>query len=138
MGIHSRARPTIASLLVFLISISNLEKKVYEIWSEWGWNLRNSRDRYRHVYIFLISKKKENFFEKCLSVRPCAKVMYTKTQERFFVWKVYTGNRNCQNFDPNARRLTKLEPNEIFNDFAISREPFDEIDSNFFYFKGMD
>ena len=66
--------------------------------------------------------------------------MYTKTQERvemsavFFVWKVYTGNRNC----PNARRLTKLEPNEIFSDFAISREPFDEIDSNFFYFKGMD
>ena len=42
------------------------------------------------------------------------------------------------NFDVNARRLTKLEPNEIFNDFAISREPFDEIDSNFFYFKGMD
>ena len=64
--------------------------------------------------------------------------MYTKTQERveiiecgFFVCLVYwvcTGNRNCQNFDPNARRLTKLEPNEIFNDFAISREPFDEIE----------
>ena len=36
-----------------------------------------------------------------------------------------------------ARRFTKLEPNEIFNDFAISREPFDEIDSNFLYFKGM-
>ena len=51
---------------------------------------------------------------------------------------MYTGNRNCQNFDPNPRRFTKLEPNEIFNDFAISREPFDEIDSNFFYFKGMD
>ena len=32
--------------------------------------------------------------------------------------------------DPNARRLTKLELSEIFNDFAISREPFDEIDSN--------
>ena len=47
------------------------------------------------------------------------------------------GNRNCQNIDPNARRLTKLEPNEIFDDFAISREPFDEIDSNFLYFKGM-
>ena len=46
---------------------------------------------------------------------------------------MYTGNRNCQNFDPNVRRLTKLEPNEIFNDFAISREQFDEIDSNFFY-----
>ena len=42
-------------------------------------------------------------------------------------------NRN----DPNARRLTKLEPNSIFNDFAISRQPFDEIESNF-YFKGMD
>ena len=51
---------------------------------------------------------------------------------------MYTGNQNCQIFDPNARRLTKLEPNEIFNDFAISREPFDEIDSNFFYFKAMD
>ena len=35
-----------------------------------------------YIYIFLIRKKKENFFEKCLSVRPCAKVMYTKTQER--------------------------------------------------------
>ena len=39
--------------------------------------------------MFLIRKKKENFFEKCLtvrlpdrpSVRPCAKVIYTKTQE---------------------------------------------------------
>ena len=41
---------------------------------------------------------------------------------------MYTGNQNCQNVDPNARRLTKLEPNEIFNDFVISREPFDEID----------
>ena len=37
----------------------------------------------------------------------------------------------------NARTLKKLEPNEIFNNFAISREPFDEIDSNFFDFKGM-
>ena len=68
--------------------------------------------------------------------------MYTKTQERVNIIecgkkkkKVYTGNRNCQNFDPNARRFTKLEPNEIFNDFAISWEPFDEIDSNFFILK---
>ena len=38
----------------------------------------------------------------------------------------------------NARRLSKLKPNEIFNDFAISREPFNEIDSNFFYFKGLE
>ena len=83
----------------------------------------------------LDQEEKIKLFQK-MSVRPCAKVMYTKTQERleiiecgFFVWKVYTGNRNWENFD--ARMLTKLEPNEIFNDFAISREPFDEIDSNF-------
>ena len=35
-------------------------------------------------------------------------------------------------------KRTKIKPNEIFNDFAISREPIDEIDSNLFYFKGMD
>ena len=76
-----------------------------------------------------------------MSVRPCAKVMYTKTQERvkiiecgFFCLKgVYWESKL-----PNVRRLTKLEPNKIFNDFAISQEPFDEIDSNYFYFKGMD
>ena len=77
------------------------------------------------------------------SVRPCAKVMYTKTQERVKIIEcgffcVYTVNRNYENFDPNARRLTKPEPNEIFNGYAISREPFDEIDSNFFYTKGID
>ena len=110
-----------------------------------GWNLRNNRDRYRHVCIYILDQEEKiKLFQKMSvrpSVRPCAKVMYTKTQERvniiecgFFVWKVYTGNRNCQNFDPNARRLTKLEPNEIFNDFAISRAPFDEIDSNYFLF----
>ena len=78
------------------------------------------------------------------SVCPSAKLLYTKIWERikinacgFFVWKVYTGNRNCQNLDPNARRLTKLEPNEVFNYFARSREAFDEIDSNFFCFKGF-
>ena len=87
--------------------------------------MKNNRD----VYIFLIRKKKENFFEKCLSVRPCAKVMYTKTQERvdiiecgFCLKGVYWESK-------------LLEPNEIFNDFAISREPFDEIDSNFFILK---
>ena len=106
-----------------------------------GWNLRNNRDSYRHMYIFLIRKKKDNFFKKCLCVsplvRPCAKVMYTKTQERlkiiewgFFCLKGVYWERP----DPNARRLRKLEPNAIFNDFAISREPFDEIDTNFFFF----
>ena len=71
-----------------------------------------------------------------MSVRPSVRP-YTKTQEdnrvRCFSFE-RVGNQNCENFEPNAQRLTKLEPNEIFNDFAIYREPFDEIDSNFFYF----
>ena len=48
---------------------------------------------------------------------------------------MYTGNRN---FDPDALRLTKIKPNQIFNHLAISREPIDEINSNFFYLKGVD
>ena len=32
---------------------------------------------------------------------------------------------------------TKLKPNEIFNDFAISQDPIDKIDPNFFHFKDM-
>ena len=74
----------------------------------------------------------------------CAKVMYTKTQERvkiiecvFFCLKGVYWESKLPKFRP-ARRLTKLEPNEIFNDFAISREPFDEIELFYFYFKGMD
>ena len=51
---------------------------------------------------------------------------------------VYTGNRNCQIFDTNARRLTKLEPNEIFIGFSISRDQIDEIDPVSFYFIYMD
>ena len=39
------------------------------------------------------------------------------------------------NFDPIARRLTKLKPNEIFNDFAISWDPIIEIDPDFFILK---
>ena len=53
---------------------------------------------------------------------------------RFFLFERCILGIETVNFDPNARRLTKLEPNEIFNDFALSRELFDEIDSNFFYF----
>ena len=54
-----------------------------------------------------------------------------------FLW-VYIGNQISQNFDPIARRLMNLKPNEIFNDFAISWEPINEIDPEFFYFKDMD
>ena len=66
-----------------------------------------------------------------MSVRPSVRADNDNRVRFFFVWKVYSANRNCQ----NARRFTKLEPNENFNDFAISREPFDEIDSNFFILK---
>ena len=34
-----------------------------------------------------------------------------------------------------ARGLTKLKPNEIFNDFAISWDSINEIDPNFFILK---
>ena len=45
--------------------------------------------------------------------------------------------RSLQNFTNVARILTKLNPNEIFNDFPIFQEQVDRIDSRFFYFKGM-
>ena len=64
--------------------------------------------------------------------------MYTKTQDKDNRVRFFLFERCILGIDPNARRFTMLEPNEIFNDFAISREPFDEIDSNFFYCKGMD
>ena len=47
-------------------------------------------------------------------------------------------SRNSEIFDPNVRRLTKLEPNEIFNDFSISQDQIDNIDPGFFYFKDID
>ena len=46
--------------------------------------------------------------------------------------------RNCENFDPNSRRLKQIKPSEIFNEFDISLEPSDKIDSKFFYCKDMD
>ena len=64
--------------------------------------------------------------------------MYAKTQERIKVIECGFISLKGVCWAPNARRLTKLEPNETFNDFFISRKPCDEIDSNFFYFKGMD
>ena len=78
------------------------------------------------MYIYYWSEGKKKTFSK-KSVRPSVRAQKLCTLQLkvkiiecgVFVWKVYTGNRNCQNFDPNARRLTKLEPNEIFNDFAI-------------------
>ena len=58
---------------------------------------------------------------------------------RFFCLKrvQYNGNRNAEIFDPNARRLPKLEPNEI-SLFSIFRDPIYEIDLGLFYFKYMD
>ena len=44
---------------------------------------------------------------------------------------MHTRNQIFQNFDPIARRLTKIKPKEIFKNFAISRELIDEFASNF-------
>ena len=41
---------------------------------------------------------------------------------------MYRRTRISQNSDPIAQRLTKVKPNEIFNDFAISWDPINEID----------
>ena len=71
------------------------------------------------------------------SVRPCAKVMYTKTQERVEIIECGVFCLKGVYWESKLPKFTKLEPNEIFNDFAISREPINEIYSNFFYFKGM-
>ena len=96
-----------------------------------GLNIRNIRDRYGPVHIILIRKNK--LFGKmsnCLSVRKISVF-----SGFLFVWKVHSKNRN---FCPIARRLTKLKPNEIFNDSSISREPINEIDPDFFYLKDID
>ena len=111
-------------LFTFIYSIPQVYWKGILTLVTGGWNLRNNRDRYRQD-----QEEKIKLFQK-MSVRPSVRAQKLCTLK--------LKNRNCRNFDPNARRLTKLVPNEIFNDFAISREPFDEIDSNFFYFKGMD
>ena len=51
---------------------------------------------------------------------------------------MHTGNRNFQIFDQIARRLTKLKPNEIFNDFSISQDQINEIKPGFLNFEDMD
>ena len=37
-----------------------------------------------------------------------------------------------------CKRFLKFRPDRIFNDFAISWAPINEIDPDFFYFKDMD
>ena len=65
--------------------------------------------------------------------------MYTKTQERVKVIEVFLFERCILRIETaKISARTHEEPNAIFNDFAISREPFDKIDSNLFYFKSMD
>ena len=46
---------------------------------------------------------------------------------------------NFPKFRPDrTKTLTKLKPNEIFNDFAISWVAINEIEPDLFYFKDMD
>ena len=61
----------------------------------------------------MIRKKKQNDLD---NVRLSTKLLSLKTWERI---------------------LTKLKPNEIFNDFAISQDPINKIDLDIFYFKDM-
>ena len=56
-------------IFIIFIPVSNVKKKSILTLVKGGWNLSNNQDRYRHVYIFLIRKKNENFMQKCLSVR---------------------------------------------------------------------
>ena len=64
--------------------------------------------------------------------------MYTKTQERLkkseCLKAVYSESK-LPKFRPERTKICEARANEIFNDFAISREPFNEIDSNFFILK---
>ena len=51
----------------------------------------------------------------------------------YFLFIHLTGNRNAKNFNPIARRFTKLNSKEIIDGFAISEDPIDEIDPVFFF-----
>ena len=71
-----------------------------------------------------------------MSVRPYAKLLYTKTQERVKIIDcVFVLFERCI---PGIENATRTHEYLIFNDFAICWEPIDEIDSNFSYLKGMD
>ena len=78
------------------------------------------------------------------SVRLCAKVMYTKTQEQvkissaFFYLKGVYWESKLSKFRPERTKAYEARAEWNFHDFAISREPFDEIYSNFFCFKDME
>ena len=68
--------------------------------------------------------------------------MYTKTQERVDIIEcglkgVYLESK-LPKFRPKRTKIYEARAEWNFNDFAIFREPFDEIESNFFYFKGME
>ena len=68
---------------------------------------KKSRLIWTFIYI-LVPETKTKHFGK-MSIRPSAKLMYTKTEERMKIikcGKVCTGNRKCQNFDSNERTPT--------------------------------
>ena len=70
--------------------------------------MTNIRDRYEHVYIFLSRKQKQNHLANA-HPSVCPQKLCTLK----LVGRVYTGNR----FNPIARRLTKLKPDEIVTTF---------------------
>ena len=95
------------------------------------------------MYIYSWSrKKKENYFEKCLSVRPS--VIYTITQEGvkiikcvFFCLKGVYSESKLPKFRPERTKAYEVRAEWNFDRFFICRDQIDEIDSNYFSFKGM-
>ena len=125
-------------LISFLYLSPNMKKGVLILGIR-GWNFRNNRNRYRHVYTYSWSgRKKKTFLKNArlsvrISVRPSVRSLHYNSGKgkdnwiRFPLFERCIHGIDTANNDPNARRLTKIKPNEIFNDFAISRESIDEI-----------
>ena len=71
MKIETMLRISRRSLAIFFSFNINTyfqygKKSILTLVTGGGKMLRNYRDSYRHVYIFLIRKKKENLLEKCV------------------------------------------------------------------------
>ena len=59
------------------------------------------------MYIYSWSGRKNKIVLKNVCTSVCAQKLCTLKLKT--VWKLYAGNRNCENFSPNARKLTKLK-----------------------------
>ena len=89
--------------------------------------MRNNRDRYMNVHIFLIRKQNQNDLDNVRpSVCPPARVLSTITQDRIEIihCKFFLFDRCILRIDtanPIVEWFMMLEQNEYFYVFAISR-----------------